>query len=909
MLTIFNGSDGYPISQDDYYIRELASGYDEVIFHVNIRDPIYQYVREEAIIRDRDQNEYIIKQIDAGNTTAKVVAQVNLDAWKSQLYMDYSNNSATVTQTVQSVLPSGWSIWDYSGVTKRRTIPEDDTADYNVTALEVLEACTSVYEVRFRFDVANKKISIINPKSYVSAGAFATRDLNLKALNYKGKSDTLVTRLYAEGADGLTFASINDGKAYVENRTYVNKIICGFWKDERYTNAQSLLEDAQAKVDELSRPSQSYDCDVLDLANTNPEMYGFEDFSLFEVVTLIDDAREERADYQVVERWTYPYYPVKNKVILSEATPNIQSTIQTVVTSISSPTSGFQQIMQAAIANATSLITGNKGGYVVFHDSDDDGYPDEILVMNTPDIATARKVWRWNNSGLGYSSTGYDGSYGLAMTINGAIVANFITTGTLNAERIKAGRIEDLQNKNYWDLESGEFALSATTTVGGSTVPTIASNAANSAVDSYDTRLNQQAVFNKLTNNGTVQGIYLTNGELYINGTYIKSGTIDAQYIKAGKIEDKNQYNYWDLDTGAFKLSATTQVGNSTIASDADVSSAVNTLDGSLNQAEVFKRLTNNGQLQGLYMQNNNLYINASYIQTGDLNAARITAGILKDANNYNSWNLATGDFSLSANTTVGGSTVSTIASGAASSAVDNYDESLDQQEVFNKLTDSAQNTGIYLKANDNQLYINATYIATGTITGHNSGFSLNMDTGQFTLSNGTITGVSIQSDVVGESGSYNARLVLDDTTSIKGYYGGTMHNLINLEQVVSGTHQMTIDADTQLNIRTPHLYVVNQSAGTGTATVYETVIATDEYMSQDPDYYMIKELGKLEASDPEAAGTDVREMWVAHVDEEDATPEDVYCTLPVFLKYTKTPLKYIHGMLIGEGTTESVIV
>ena len=101
-----------------------------------------------------------------------------------------------------------------------------------------------------------------------------------------------------------------------------------------------------------------------------------------------------------------------------------------------------------AINNATQLITGNKGGYVVIHDSDDDSYPDEILIMNEPAIEDATKVWRWNKNGLGYSSTGYEGTYGLAMTADGAIVADFITTGTMSANRIKGGTLTLGGNSN-----------------------------------------------------------------------------------------------------------------------------------------------------------------------------------------------------------------------------------------------------------------------------------------------------------------------------------------------------------------------------------------------------------------------------------------------------------------------------
>lgn len=91
-----------------------------------------------------------------------------------------------------------------------------------------------------------------------------------------------------------------------------------------------------------------------------------------------------------------------------------------------------------AVDNASAQITGAKGGYVRFM-YDENGVMTEILIMNTPDIATATKVWRWNSGGFGYSSNGYQGPFTTAITQDGAIVANFITTGVLNADLILAG--------------------------------------------------------------------------------------------------------------------------------------------------------------------------------------------------------------------------------------------------------------------------------------------------------------------------------------------------------------------------------------------------------------------------------------------------------------------------------------
>lgn len=95
-----------------------------------------------------------------------------------------------------------------------------------------------------------------------------------------------------------------------------------------------------------------------------------------------------------------------------------------------------ESMLEDAIKAATEIITGNRGGYVVLHDSNEDNLPDEILVMDTPDVNTAVKIWRWNTGGLGYSSTGYGGPYSPTIDASGRIVADSITTGNLDALKV-----------------------------------------------------------------------------------------------------------------------------------------------------------------------------------------------------------------------------------------------------------------------------------------------------------------------------------------------------------------------------------------------------------------------------------------------------------------------------------------
>lgn len=124
-----------------------------------------------------------------------------------------------------------------------------------------------------------------------------------------------------------------------------------------------------------------------------------------------------------------------DSVELGDARANITDTIASQGQTIKAlPRSSA---MQSVINSATSMITGNRGGYVVLHSSTGSKEPDEILIMDKPDIETARNVWRWNKAGLGFSGNGYNGPYGTAITADGKIVADYIAAGTLNAAMIR----------------------------------------------------------------------------------------------------------------------------------------------------------------------------------------------------------------------------------------------------------------------------------------------------------------------------------------------------------------------------------------------------------------------------------------------------------------------------------------
>ncbi len=212
--------------------------------------------------------------------------------------------------------------------------------------------------------------------------------------------------------------------------------------DEETSESQALraLRDAANQEFEngLDKPQITATVEFIPLQSTEE----YKDFSVLESVYLGDTVKIFHEDLdieleaKVIEYEFDALSKRYNKVILGNANPKYGDIQKQYVKQQKAETT---TALEQAILNATQLITGNQGGYILINPVEK---PQEIFIMDTPDISTAKKVWRWNLSGLGYSSTGINGPFALAMTMDGAIVADFITVGTINGSLIKAGSVQ-----------------------------------------------------------------------------------------------------------------------------------------------------------------------------------------------------------------------------------------------------------------------------------------------------------------------------------------------------------------------------------------------------------------------------------------------------------------------------------
>lgn len=371
----------------------------------------------------------------------------------------------------------------------------------------------------------------------------------------------------------LTVESVNMGSMYIQSDEavaaygWIEKTV--IWDD--ITDPALLLEKAKAYLTDLQFDNMELELSALDLHYLDVN---------YEAVKLLDEIRVISRPHGLdrlfpVTKLEIPLdSPEKTQFKLGDMVKtNLTSVNNQISTAIVKKIEGLPKahtLLKEAKENATQIMNMATTGYITI--TKDEYGSDTLYISNVRDYTKADKLWKWNMNGLGYSKDGGK-TYGLAITMDGSIVADFITAGVLNGDLIRAGAIQDVNKNNYWNLTTGEFRLSAYAKVGDSTV------ASRGDVDDLDDSFDQQKVFNRLTNNGAAQGIYLQNKKLYIN----------AEYIATGVLQDSNGNVVFDLNNGTLTMkkgSINLGNGNFTVDNDGNLYAARGTFAGTLSGAK-----------------------------------------------------------------------------------------------------------------------------------------------------------------------------------------------------------------------------------------------------------------------------------------------------------------------------------
>ena len=299
--------------KDREIITTLDSGDKELSFNYPAAGALVDLLKEEYYIRTKT-DEYVIKAVEKGEQFNKYTAVLNVEELEGAAFpYGFESDEQTIKACLEFAFKgTGWHVGTCT-VTKKRTIDEQEC----VTAWDVLQKCLTTYRCECIIHSLTKTVDIY-ARIGSDKGCYFMEGLNLRKISLKSDTYDFYTRIYPIGKDGITPKWLT-GKDYIDNFQYSSKIKAYVWKDERYTNTTSLIEDATAKIEEMSRPYKAYTAEVVDLANASEEYKDILSYGIGDTVTLVSKKTRTKEKQRIVKIREYPETPKKNTVEISNA--------------------------------------------------------------------------------------------------------------------------------------------------------------------------------------------------------------------------------------------------------------------------------------------------------------------------------------------------------------------------------------------------------------------------------------------------------------------------------------------------------------------------------------------------------------------------------------------------------------
>ena len=751
----------------------------------------------------------------------------------SKVYIeDRRNRSATAEACLSKALDG--TKWKVGTVQAGLTTHQADLAFYHEFVSDALQDICDTFglELQTRIEVDGstvkaRYIDLLEQRGDPESTRRFEYRKDLPAIKRTVDSDNVITRLWCWGkgveqTDGngeatggysrkIGIGDVNDGKPYIDadastlaqwgiagpdGKTMPSE---GVYENGDIDDPAKLLAAGKAYLAKTCKPSVSYTATVAALGRAGFDPEGVD---VGDSVQIIDSAFT-------------PTLRLEGRVLKIEE--DLIGTLADTTLTLGNITQSYTQRMAAQKQQLDKLINssgawsdaaGGKGVYIA----------DLIDRINQIMNETGGYVYQTPNQGIYVYDKPIDQDPTQVIQIGGGYwrcASSRKANGDWNwrslangkglfADAIYTGLLSDAAGYNSWNLDTGDFKLSARTTVGGKTVDAIAgdssaaalaeakkytdqmkresdqtdldnlaaakdyaqskadearkdalasastdaTNKANAAleaakkaaqayVDALDESLGQKNVFDRLTNYGKIQGLFMENGNLFANASYVKSGVLDANLVKAGILTDKKGLQYWDMTTGEFRLAGTSTIAGNK-ASDLATTTAAQQLTSEA-EAAAKKYADEIGS---------DTLTSAKADATSKANAAQSAAAAdaTKKANDAetNAKKAASTDATNKANAALeaakkaaaDGDTntleaAKAYADNTATSHVDTFEKALTQQYIFDKLTDGGKLQGLYMS--NSLLYVNATYLRSGIISGARSYW--NLDTGIFSMS------------------------------------------------------------------------------------------------------------------------------------------------------------------------------
>lgn len=668
----------------------------------------------------------------------------------------------------------------------------------------------------------------------------------------------------------LTFGEINNGKNYVEDATALKLYgrpdgrgghahVFGQYENSNCEDAATLLAETRAYLDSHKEPGMTYEADAVDLVQFGREWEGV---AVGDDVQIVDTCFSPalRCEGRVTKLVTDELGGAMRVTLgnITETMTDMWLAQQKQVSSLSkrssswdvaasTPPAYLQQVVDAM--NTQFNMSGSSYTFTSFEQG--------TIYASVPMDANGRST-TGKGSAMQLCSQGFriasgckaDGSWDWRTFGTGAgFTADLITVGTLMGDLIKAGTIQDRSGKNYWNLDESEVHLGPGAKLGDKDIATT------------DAVVASRVKLYAMNQSDSVPPINMQNPELgwsedlpqWSNGYFVWSmervtygdgsvthtaPVLEAAYNKAYQSAHDLTGSLNGLDTTVQDLA---RDGIVTEAEAAAVKKAKQDVDKEREEAtSQFNALKSNKALSAQFLSSvlGPRYAKAfgttdeggtygAYADKVDKVIKCKTAEELKVAMDeydaaYGAYSTAVRDYAEAA-TGARHAIEQKNASDYADGILSAYDEQMDQKAIFDRLTNGGADQGLYMS--NNRVYVNATYIATGTLADAKGRNSWNLKEGVLTTNYMTAKNITATGSFTGGNRSSGYAMELDSSGKLAGFKDGTQYGYIECSSTSHDIdnpsiiyHGLQLQGQGVVRVSTPRLSV-SGSADTSVTT------------------------------------------------------------------------------------------
>lgn len=372
------------------------------------------------------------------------------------------------------------------------TVTAENNYTYSVNWVSTMDAISEQLVGKFGGEIQlrdqDRKV-YIDYLEHIGHGTDTKIELavNLKTISREIDETSVITRLYPLGAKQtdsekrLTIGTVNGGKDYIEDSALVAKygVISGTQTWDDVTQASILKTKATAYLKNANKAKKQYKITAVDLSTIDMNFERFELGCWYRVVNPLMGIDE---DLRIIGITINLDNPEQSELTFGDKfetmTGFMTAKTKSLQTAIDNSEFRNRQVIDSKIENATKLITGAEGGHVILDPSEK---PERILIMDTADINTCKSCIQLNKNGLGFWKSSDGGSaktgpYTNAWTIDGNLVASFITALTLTGLKINNGSGTFKVDENGNVVANKLSSKSATITGGSISIQTSSQN-------------------------------------------------------------------------------------------------------------------------------------------------------------------------------------------------------------------------------------------------------------------------------------------------------------------------------------------------------------------------------------------------------------------------------------------------